>query len=280
MWCVNWTHVIGHLTKLLQMQLATSKNFQERLMTNWLVGRKASKLSHVYHFRPPLQFWNPNFIFIFFFALWCTPCLSFNVWRQSHVPTCFQSVAWPLSFTQIVWRSFPQNFPKSWTRCFFLFFSPKREDFFTTNLEAFGLPYRATTSTIPGVGDSAKTTNQWGWIVRIFSKNKDVLWTWTNLGRALHTHDEVWVLFLRTSTQRPCSMLGTILANPGEDFSVENRDFFAMAFGRPHLISWKTYLLSTEWDGPNDDSLLSKKRLWQCPTHATETWNELLWRKS
>ena len=58
MWCVNWTHVIRHLTKLLQMQLATSKNFQERLMTHWLVGRRASKSSRVYPFRPPLhQFW-------------------------------------------------------------------------------------------------------------------------------------------------------------------------------------------------------------------------------
>ena len=57
-WCVNWTHVIRNLAKLFQMQLATSKNFQERLMTHWLVGRRASKSSRVYPFRPPLhQFW-------------------------------------------------------------------------------------------------------------------------------------------------------------------------------------------------------------------------------
>lgn len=58
MWCVNWTHVIRNQTKLFQMQLATSKNFQERPVTNWLLGRRASKPSHVYPFRPPLhEFW-------------------------------------------------------------------------------------------------------------------------------------------------------------------------------------------------------------------------------
>ena len=39
------------------------------------------------------------------------------------------------------------------------------------------------------------------------------------------------------------------------------------------LHIWKAPIWSFEkkeqWDGPNDDSLLSKKRLWQCPTH----WN-------
>lgn len=283
-WCVNWTHVIGvigNLAKLFQMQLATSKNFQERLMTHWLVGRRASKSSRVYPFRPPLhQFWESKLHLHLLLRLVVYPVPQFHRVKTVSCSYMFSVSCLAFVIHPNCLEMFSPKFPQKLDTFFFEFFSPKREDFLTTNLEAFGLPYRATTSTIPGVGDSAKTTNQWGWIVRIFSKNKDVLWTWTNLGRALHTHDEVWVLFLRTSTQRPCSMLGTILANPGEDFSVENRDFFAMAFGRPHLISWKTYLLSTEWDGPNDDSLLSKKRLWQCPTHATETWNELLWRKS
>ena len=144
---MNWTHVITNLTKLFRSSLQLLRTFKN---DQWLIlivifnfldirspeeGRggkhlKNSLLLDWWEEHPnllmsipfdlPSTFGNPNFIFIFFsFALWCTPCLSFNV-SSFMFPTCLHVFSCFVKSEAFVihpklFQIFKYKFPRSWT---------------------------------------------------------------------------------------------------------------------------------------------------------------------